>query len=101
MLRRIGAGFAQQRVWWLLLVTLIAGCTSASSTVPIFHDPHETRIAGWTGIDAPFARVDVPCRFNQALHNPAPTRLLGQTLSASTGALIFEPRFASLSDRAA
>jgi hypothetical protein len=48
----IRAGFAQQRFLWLLLVPLIAGCTSASPTVPIFHDPHETRVAGWTGIDA-------------------------------------------------
>lgn len=52
MRSRIGAGCARQRFWWLLPVFVIAGCTSAVSTLPIFHDPHETRIAGWTGIDA-------------------------------------------------
>lgn len=52
LISRMRAGFGQQRFWWLLLVPLVAGCTSASATVPIFHDPHETRIAGWTGVDA-------------------------------------------------
>lgn len=37
----------------LVLLMVVTACAQSSqSDQPIFHDPHETRIAGWTGVDA-------------------------------------------------